>query len=110
MAVIFGISSINGPAIDRAGLGSEPLHIKGHFFMFVVLCVSYFKATKNVALSVFLTIIFGLSDEFHQKFVPFRSASFFDVYVDSLAAIISGLFLWKLQPILPKQLRNWLNK
>jgi VanZ family protein len=108
MAIISGVSSVNGPYINSLGLGYEAYHINGHFILFMFLCVAYFKATKNIFNSIMLTLIFGIIDEFHQIFTPFRSSSIFDIFVDTAGGLISGGILWKFQHILPKRLRNWL--
>jgi len=110
MAVISVLSSINGPFINSMGLGKQTYQINGHFFLFMILCLTYFKATKNIFYSIMLTLIFGIIDEFHQTFTPFRSAGFFDVFVDALGGLISGILIWKYQHILPKKLKNWLLK
>lgn len=110
MLVIFITSSVPGNVITSAGLGSEPLHISVHSLLFFLLCFTNYKATKNILLSIVLTIAYGASDEYHQKFTPLRSSSMFDIYTDTAGAIISGIILWKLQPYLPKKLKNWLNK
>jgi VanZ family protein len=108
MLVIFILSATPGKIINDAGLGRESLHIDGHFVMYLLLCAAYFKATKNIVLSIVLSAIFGVTDEFHQLFTPGRSSSWFDVGVDTVGASIAGIILWKLQPILPKKLKNWL--
>jgi VanZ family protein len=110
MGIIFALSSVKGVTINEIGLGKESYHINGHFVLFVGLCFAYYKATKNILLSVLFTIAYGISDEIHQKFTPGRSSSSFDIFVDSTGAVISGIVLWKLQPYLPKKLKNWLNK
>jgi VanZ family protein len=110
MAFIFALSSTPGPVLNAAGLGPEPIHIDGHFLMFTLLCITYYRGTKKVWLSILLTILYAISDEIHQRWTPGRSSSLEDVFVDSFGAFIAGGFLWRLQPILPKILRNWLNK
>lgn len=109
MMTIFVVSSVRGTTINEIGLGKESYHINGHFVLFVFLCISYYKATKSILLSVLFTVIYGVLDELHQLFTPGRSSSFFDIFVDSMGAVLSGLMLWKLQPYLPKKLKNWLN-
>jgi hypothetical protein len=108
MIVIFLLSSIPGKIIRTSIVGNEPSEISGHFILFVFLCISYYKATKNILLSILMTIVYAVFDELHQVFTPGRSSSLFDVYVDTVGALISGLFLWKLLPILPKKLKNLL--
>ena len=109
MVVIFVISSVRGDAINEIGLGRESYHVNGHFILFVLLCAAYYKAVNRVLPPVLLTIIYGVFDELHQRFTPGRSSSFYDIFVDSMGAVLMGLVLWKLQPHLPKKLKNWLN-
>lgn len=46
-------------------------------------------STVNIILlSIFLTALYGASDEFHQYFVPFRSAEFLDFAAD----VVGGIF------------------
>lgn len=103
------MSAIPGETIRSAGLGKESYHVDGHFLMFFLLCASYYKATKNVIISIVLSILYGLTDEFHQLYVPMRSFQTKDLLVDTLGALLAGGVLWKLQFILPTKLKNWLN-
>jgi VanZ family protein len=107
MLVIFIISSVPGKIINDSGLGKESYHINGHFVLFLVLSLTYYKATKNIVRSILFCILYGIFDEFHQNFTPLRSVSMFDIYVDTLGAFIGGLLLWKIH-ILPDSLKNWL--
>ncbi len=108
MLAIFILSSIPGKEINQAGLGKESYHITGHFFLFMLLCASYYKTTKDIPLSILLTVFYGVFDEYHQIFTPNRTAGPFDIIVNSSGAVLAGIFIWKLQPILPKKLKNWL--
>jgi VanZ family protein len=109
MAVIFSLSCIAGPTIKAFGLNKESYQINAHFFLFMILCVTYYKATKNIFYSIIMTFMYAILDETHQMFTPFRSSSLFDILVDTTGALISGGFIWKFQHILPKKLRNWLS-
>ncbi len=109
MLIIFMISSMTGTTINEKGLDNELLQINGHFVLFFLLCLAFFKATKNIALSIFLSALYALFDEFHQIYTLLRSPSFFDIKVDTLGAVFAGLILWKLQHLLPKKLKSWLN-
>ena len=104
-AYIFYWSSLPGSTINDLGLGNEAYHRIGHFLMFFFLCLTFYYATKNVVLSILLTVLYALSDEFHQSFVPLRSASIFDIYVDTLGALTAG-GLWKLYRIVLQKLKN----
>jgi VanZ family protein len=46
-------------------------------------------------LAVIFGTLYGISDEFHQSFVPGRDVSGFDVFIDFLgSAIGSRVYLW----------------
>ncbi|MBU1133236.1 MAG: VanZ family protein [Patescibacteria group bacterium] len=109
MMIIFALSSLPGPAVDAAGLNKYSLQVSSHLILHMLLTIAYYKATKNIPLSILLTVLYAITDEAHQMFTLLRSPSLFDIYVDSLGSLISGLFLWKLLPTLPKKLKIWLN-
>lgn len=110
MAIIFTLSSIPGKVVDTTVMKSGDLQVLGHFCLYMVLCISYFKATKSIGLSVLLCLLYAISDELHQLFTPLRSSSLIDVGVDMLGVSISSIFLWKILPTLPKRLKNLLLK
>lgn len=109
MAVIFVLSSTPGAIIKAAGFGKESYHIDGHFLLYFLLCFAYFKATNNIFYSIVLAVLYGITDELHQISTPGRSSSLFDVSTDAFGALLSGIILWKLNYLLPKKLKNWLN-
>ena len=108
MSVIFILSSQPGEVVNSTVANTEPVQKIGHVIMFMILCVSYFKATKNIPLSILLSFFYAVFDEYHQSFTAERSSSFSDVFVDVLGASVSGIFLWKVLPNLPKKLKNLL--
>jgi len=108
MVVIFVLSSVTGGDLNAAGLGKPFLHTDGHFVMFLVLCLCYYKAAKSIFNSILLTVMYGILDETHQIFTPFRQSHFVDIFVDSIGALIAGVLIWKLYPILSKKLKKLL--
>ncbi len=110
MAAIFALSSVPGNDLNAVGLGKPSIHTDGHFMMFLVLCLAYYKATKNIFHSIMLSILFAVSDETHQLFTPLRTSHFIDIFTDTFGAMIAGGLIWKLYPILSKKLRNLLAK
>ena len=72
-----------------------------HTLAYLILAVFFARALKNTnsniaALQILIfTIVFGvaygLSDEFHQSFVPGRSVSGFDVFMDGAGSVFGGL-------------------
>lgn len=110
MLLIFTLSSVPGKTINEAGLGNDNYHISGHFLMFFILFFALYRAVKNVWISLIITIVFAFSDEFHQLYTPGRSASFKDIFTDTLAGVFAGFIIWSSYPKLPKTLKNWLGK
>jgi VanZ family protein len=47
-----------------------------------------------VILSVVLSSLYGVSDEIHQYFVPFREADLLDVLADTLGGIL-GVYIYQ---------------
>ncbi|MEK6193956.1 MAG: VanZ family protein [Deltaproteobacteria bacterium] len=45
-------------------------------------------AARFIAMSIFLTALYGASDEIHQYFVPSRSAEFLDFAADAIGGIL----------------------
>jgi VanZ family protein len=91
MAVIFCLSSIPltfPEVIDRA----DPTKFGLHVVEYSLLGFLLFNANRNVKVSVLIGSIYGLSDEVHQKFVPFRQFSLFDVVADVIGVCIGTAF------------------
>lgn len=108
MSVIFILSSQPGEVVNSTVARTENIQKIGHLILFTVLCLNYFKATGDIRTSLILTFIYAVFDEFHQSFTMDRSSSISDIFVDMIGASISGIFLWKILPILPKKLKNLL--
>ena len=78
-----------------------------HFFIFAALMFLVYHALFRTrrfnrlspVLPFFFSILYAVSDEVHQMFVPERACRVFDVFVDALGCIVGGLcfyFLAKL--------------
>ena len=69
-----------------------------HFLAYVLLAVLVFEALFSQekewplvsvsTLAIIITVIYAATDEFHQFFIPTRTASISDWLVDSLAAFL----------------------
>ena len=108
MTIIFILSSQPGEVVNSTVAKTELVQKIGHAIMFMILCISYFKATKNIPLSILLSLFYAIFDEYHQSFTVERSSSLSDVFVDVLGASVAGIFLWKILPTLPKKLKDLL--
>ncbi|MBT8452758.1 MAG: VanZ family protein [Deltaproteobacteria bacterium] len=99
MALIFVLSSFE---VDVPGLQHVPLRDKGiHFVEYAVLgwlCASASRrswplapAWRTAAFAVFVSLLWGLSDEIHQALVPGRSAELNDLVADLLGSVAGAV-------------------
>jgi VanZ family protein len=52
--------------------------------------------TLMMILSMLLSMLYGISDEIHQYFVPFRNAELPDVFANMVGSVLGVLLYWKL--------------
>jgi VanZ family protein len=98
MGFIFYLSSL--PNIPYLGHGwyTGFRDVAGHFTVYAVLAVLWERALAWAGVrraerwAFIIAVIYGLSDEFHQSFVPGRSSDLFDVATDAAGAAF-GLWL-----------------
>ncbi|HCV43138.1 MAG TPA: teicoplanin resistance protein VanZ [Bacteroidetes bacterium] len=95
--LIFVASSI--PSITLPELKFIPADKAVHLIVYFVFCALAFRAlsyqkrfpriaSRALTGALLLSVLFGLSDEFHQSFVPNRVADVLDVVADSLGALL----------------------
>lgn len=78
-----------------------------HAVEYGILCLLLYRALieaeddrwskRAVMLSILFCIIYGLSDEIHQMFVPMRTADAADLMADSIGAGLSHVGLWSVR-------------
>lgn len=103
MSWIFWLSS-QQTLPPTPGISVAIAAIAGHFLLYAMLAALMLIAlgaprrlsSRSVAVAGFAALAYALSDEYHQSFVPGRSASLFDLIVDA-AGIASMLTVWVLR-------------
>ncbi len=122
MGVIFYASSLPGTATGP----NTPLwtfFLKTlHFVNFGVLALLFLALLKgkrrlaDIGLTVFLisllfTIVYAMSDEYHQKFSPGRHPAVKDVVIDMLGAssFLAASFVLRKKPERKKEYDRWKN-
>lgn len=105
MGIIFFLSAqtdIPGPPTP---LWDRIVKKSAHAAGYGMLAISYAWALsgssirRTLPLALILTLLYALSDEWHQSFVPEREGNLLDVFID-LGGGIVGLALWH-------RLENW---
>jgi len=96
MAILFHFSSKPGTELPSLFFGSDKiLHTiayaaLGCSFSFWFKPAHWKKFPIRIALVVFLlTVLYGVSDEFHQSFTPGRFVSGYDLIADGIGAVLA---------------------
>ena len=98
MAVIFAFSSRTSNELPNFGGWDYFVKKSAHGIGYGLLALSYLHAlpNRNYKLAWFLAVLYSLTDEFHQSFVPGRRASLVDVFVfDAIGAVITLSFHYR---------------
>jgi VanZ family protein len=98
-SIIFYLSSIPGEDIPGLFPYQEVVFHIVEYSILALLLSRAFKAynhplgySRRLLWVVFLTILYAVSDEFHQSFVPNRHPSLIDLTYDSVGAFIANIF------------------
>ncbi len=95
MGLIFFLSSLQGFNLPELPENSDKfIHMVAYmplgFLFYRSLIESGFRR-YGFTVALLLTVLYGISDEFHQAFVPGRYATIGDVIADSLGALLGCL-------------------
>ena len=99
MAVIFSVSSM-----AQAPLPAQMSDKVAHTLGYALLGLLATRAVNDSAgtpmrawhllLALAITVAYGMSDEFHQSFVPGRDADIHDVYADAIGGLLGAAAWW----------------
>ncbi len=100
-AVIFSFSSQRTIATSEIYWQDFVIKKSAHLFVYCVLAILVFRSLKHttsldnwslIMITVSMTALYALSDEFHQSFTPGREPRFRDVVIDA-TGIAAGIYL-----------------
>jgi VanZ family protein len=122
MFLIFYLSSIPGDQLGPDTPVVNAIKKSGHFIIFGVLAALYLYALKGrkslgeapdalYLLSLVLTFLYSVSDEYHQSFTRGRHASGTDVFIDVCGALscLGILYIMKTREAIMKPQRTLRN-
>lgn len=102
MAVIFGLSS-QSSLPQPAGISDDAISLAGHLGVYAILATIFWAITprrwpnqRRLALAFACTMLFALSDEWHQSFVANREPSLIDLAVDAVGATLALMAMQRL--------------
>jgi VanZ family protein len=94
------------PHASAATLGAIHLGIRkaGHLTEYAILAVLTARALRTSSVeflrrgwfwaALTVVVVYSLSDEFHQSFVPSRGASLYDSMIDSVGGLLGLTIVW----------------
>lgn len=102
MAVIFVLSSQSGLRVSDDADVDRPFRVAGHLLAFGTLAACLLLALswgrrprlRDAAIAFGITVLFAISDEWHQSFVPDRTGRLDDVVTDTIGALIGLAVAW----------------
>ena len=104
MALIFGLSSVQSPPQLPSAIGDKG----GHAMLYSGLAALIVRALAGgwrpfgggiAAAAVLYSTLYGVSDEFHQLFVPTRTADVNDLLADAVGAAVAVVALYAVHAV-----------
>lgn len=93
---VFSETDIETLSKSLNGIVRTGAHFTIYAVLGLLLCMLFneynFKGSLTIIYAVISSFIYACSDEFHQSFVPGRSAQLSDILVDTLGALCGALF------------------
>ena len=98
MGVVFATSSVPGKNIPSIFPFQD---IAYHWLMYLIMAYFFARAlritspqkrlSEIILLTVIFGVLYGITDELHQAFVPGRTVSGFDVFIDGVGSLLGSL-------------------
>lgn len=91
MGVIFYVSGTPSNEIPDFGIVDLLVKKGGHALAYAILAVLAHRATGSNGAALLIAMLYAISDETHQLFVPGRNGQPLDVLIDAVGAVLG---LW----------------
>lgn len=91
LVIIFYFSNQSKLPIKTTNEQNNYLHFFEYFFLNVLWSAAYHSINLSPFFSVISSIIYAITDELHQSFVPGRDCSFDDLSIDIIASFLGFL-------------------
>lgn len=116
--LIYQVSSNSVPVASKIDwidfLIKKTAHIAEYFVLSTLTYRGLINSRVNKKeagiVTIILTVIYAMSDEFHQSFSPTRTPRIRDVGFDTIGASLAIWTIWKLLPKAPQRLKRWAKK
>ena len=92
---------VDSPSPELVGIFETIIRKIAHFTEYAVLAILLYQtmrsfniSTNKAFLSVIIAIVYAITDEVHQHFVPGRACRVYDMFIDSFGSL-SGYYISK---------------
>jgi VanZ family protein len=100
MAMLFGLSSISKLPEPPGQISYYEVHVGAYTVLALLTSRALAKGrVRNVTALVvwrafLISALYGVSDEYHQRFVPGREFDVFDMVADAIGSVIGAVVVW----------------
>jgi VanZ family protein len=116
MALIFYLSSLSGlPDFEEYDFAmKKTAHLSVYAFLYLLLFRAFYSVGRDAAGSRFrshlasavIAILYAVSDEIHQYFVPFRTSTIRDVLIDTAGVALMCVLISRWPALFSRLLRG----
>ncbi|MBI2414357.1 VanZ family protein [candidate division WWE3 bacterium] len=106
--IIFYLSSRHGTLVTDVYILNYLTNKLAHVLIYFLLTITVYRGVKSNPKTFLIVLLYAISDEIHQGFVPTRGGRWRDVLLDAAASGYAILVLWKFYQYLPNKLKSWL--
>jgi VanZ family protein len=103
MAMIFGLSSMSTLPSPPGGFSFYDAHVAAYAGLGALTARAAGQGVRNVSwravvAAIVISTLYGVSDEYHQLYVPGRSFDVFDMLADLIGSVIgaSAIGAWSI--------------
>lgn len=103
MAMIFGLSSLSTLPSPPEGFSFYDAHVAAYAGLGALTARAVAKGVRDVSwravvVAILISTLYGVSDEYHQLFVPGRSFDVFDMLADLIGSVVgaSAIGAWSI--------------
>ncbi len=81
----------SGNLLQELDFSSMLYHVLEYAILGLLIwkALSSYKVKNSQLLSIFIVILYGITDEIHQIFVPLRVFSFLDILMDGIGGVVA---------------------
>lgn len=95
MAMLFGLSSLSTLPTPPGGFSFYDIHIAAYAGLGALTARAIAKGVQSVSvravlMAIVIATLYGVSDEYHQRFVPGRSFDVLDMLADLVGSVVGA--------------------